>query len=93
MFQNLDVIVENGMLRPVTPLAYEDAHRLTIWIVDDHIKQGPDLSGISDLIVRPALLDKKRDPVTLEEAREIFAKIPPGEIERDLRNEREGRFQ
>lgn len=93
MFEHLDVIVENGMLRPVTPLGYEDAHRLTICIVNEHAQETPDLSDISDLIVRPAMLGRKRVPVTLEEVREILSKIPSGELLQDLREEREGRFQ
>ena len=94
MFQNLDVIVENGMLRPVTPLGYEESHRLTICVLKDHTASGPDLSGISDLIENSSIFaGRKRVPVTLEEVREILSKIPPGELLRDLRDEREGRFQ
>jgi predicted DNA-binding antitoxin AbrB/MazE fold protein len=78
MHQQIEVVYENGVLRPLEPLPYplEEHQHLTVTL------DGP--NGTRDWLA-------DADPsVSLEEVRQILAKVP-GSLADAVRAEREGR--
>lgn len=91
MLQHSDAIVDNGFLKPLSPLILSQNELVHITVESDKKHSwDPDLSD--DELVMPDIGQHQDVSVTLEVMRKIFDKIPPGEIEADLRKEREGRF-
>jgi predicted DNA-binding antitoxin AbrB/MazE fold protein len=82
MTLSLQAIFENGVLRPLEPLALRERQEVTVTITDE-----VDLPGLPGGIAA----DFSGEPVTLERVRAGLAKIP-GSLSEEFVKEREDRY-
>ena len=81
---------EHGVLKPSVPLPFQEAESIHLKVLNDQ----PNDSGFPEEdIYHPEMLKLAQVPFTWEEVTAAFTKIPAGEIEADLRREREGRHE
>ena len=84
MTRSLKAIYENGILRPLEPLALEEHQQVTLTVSD----QGE--SDRTDVGFLEYLEDRADDAITIEQVRKAMSKIP-GSMAEDFRSERDER--
>ena len=85
MTRSVQAVYENGVLRPLEPLALREHQQVTVTVTDQ--KDGDCL----DSAFLCYLETQADESVTLEEVRAGLAKIPGSMVE-DFRGERDDRF-
>ena len=83
-------VYEHGILKPSVALPFQEAQSIHLKVLHDQSSE----SGFPEEdIYRPEFLNIAQIPFTWGEVTAAFAKIPAGEIEADMRREREGRYE
>ena len=85
MTRSLQAVYENGVLRPLEPLGFNEHQQVTVTVTD---YENGDLVDTAFLRYLETQADES---VTLEEVRSALAKIPGSMVE-DFRKERDDRF-
>jgi predicted DNA-binding antitoxin AbrB/MazE fold protein len=85
MTRSLQAVYENGVLRPLEPLAFSEHQQVTVTVTDHE-----DGDWLDSAYLR-YLETQADESVTLEEVRAALAKIPGSMVE-DFRRERDDRF-
>jgi predicted DNA-binding antitoxin AbrB/MazE fold protein len=85
MPQSLHAVYENGVLRPLEPLALNERQQVTVTVTDQ------DDSDLADTAFLRYLEAQADESVTLDQVRAALAKIPGSMVE-DFRRERDDRF-
>jgi predicted DNA-binding antitoxin AbrB/MazE fold protein len=85
MTRSLQAVFENGVLRPLEPLALKEQQQVTVTVTDQ------DPEGLVDSAFLQYLEAQADESVTLEEVRAALGKIPGSMVE-DFRRERDDRF-
>ena len=85
MTRSLRAVYENGVLRPLEPLALKDRQQVTVTVTDQEDGDWTDTAYLRYLET------EADESVTLEQVRAALAKIPGSMVE-DFRRERDDRF-
>jgi predicted DNA-binding antitoxin AbrB/MazE fold protein len=85
MTRSLRAVYENGVLRPLEPLDFNEHQQVTVTVSDNGDGDWVDLAYLRYLETQAD------ESVTLEQVRAALAKIP-GSMAEDFRRERDDRF-
>jgi predicted DNA-binding antitoxin AbrB/MazE fold protein len=84
MTRNLQAVYEDGVLKPLEPLAFKEHQKVTVTVTDQADEDWIDSGFLSYLETQAD------DSVTLEQVHAALAKIPGSMVE-DFRRERDDR--
>jgi predicted DNA-binding antitoxin AbrB/MazE fold protein len=87
MTRQVEAVYENGVLRPLEPLPFEDRQRVTVTVSDTKRSRGENWRDVEYMEKAAAQF---QEDVSLEEVRRRLSKIP-GSLTADFIAEREDR--